>query len=78
MSITYFLVSLTNNSNSRATIVVLTTTSSTVKINDNSKTNISEKPSFSTRGRNMVASVYGRLESCVVITSVLSYFDTID
>ena len=36
MSITYFSVSLTNNSNSRATIVVLTTISSTVKINDDS------------------------------------------
>ena len=46
MSITYFSVSLTNNSNSRATIVVLTTTSSTVKINDNSKTNNSKKPAF--------------------------------
>ena len=43
MSITYFSVSLTDNSNSRATIVVLTTTSSTVKINDSSKTNISKK-----------------------------------
>ena len=41
MSITYLSVSLTNNSNSRATIVVLTT--STVKINDNSKTNISKE-----------------------------------
>ena len=43
MSITYFSVALTNNSNSRATIVVLTTASSTVKINDNSKTNIKKK-----------------------------------
>ena len=46
MSMTYFLVSLTNNSNSRATIVVLTTTSSTVKINDNSRTNISKNQAF--------------------------------
>ena len=45
MSITYFSVSLTNNSNSRATIVVFTT-SSTVKINDNSKTNTSKNQAF--------------------------------
>ena len=60
MSITYFSVSLTNNSNSRGNIyVVLTTTSSTVGINDNSKTNSSKNPSSLSRGRRFL--VYSKL-----------------
>ena len=59
MSVIYLSIFLTNNLFHGATYVVLTTTSSTVKINDNSKTNSSKIPSSLTRGRKFL--IYGIL-----------------
>ena len=77
MSITYFSVSLTNNSNSRATIVVLTTTSSTVKINDNSKTNISKQTKLFNARQEYCCQRLGMVGVLCGYYIRFEYFDTI-